>query len=60
MPAHVAAVDVDEGLLAQLDWVVPFGAGPVGVSHRGAEFLSPASKMFLEALRAVAHEAEKA
>lgn len=60
MPAHVATIDVEEGLLAQLDWAVPFGAGPVGVSHRGIEFLSPASTMFLDALRAVAHDAHSA
>ncbi|MBE1281759.1 MAG: LysR family transcriptional regulator [Rhodobacteraceae bacterium] len=54
MPAHVAALDIQNGLLAQIDWVTPFGAGPVGVSHRGASSLSPAGGTFLEALRAAA------
>ena len=36
MPARVAALDIERGLLVQLDWPVPFGAGPVGVSYRGA------------------------
>ena len=54
MPAHVASLDIDRGLLACLDWAVPFGAGPVGVSHRGESSLSPASSTFLDALRAAA------
>ncbi len=54
MPAHVASLDIDRGLLACLDWAVPFGAGPVGVSHRGENSLSPASSTFLDALRAAA------
>ena len=56
MPAHVAALDIQNGLLAALDWVAPFGAGPVGVSYRGSQSLSPASAAFLEALRAAAAE----
>lgn len=54
MPAHVAALDIESGLLCALDWTVPFGAGPVGVSHRGAQSLSPAGATFLAALRAAA------
>lgn len=54
MPAHVAALDIENGLLTQLDWVVPFGAGPVGVSYRGEQSLSPAGSSFLEALRTAA------
>ncbi|KGJ02336.1 transcriptional regulator, LysR family [Paracoccus halophilus] len=50
-PADVAALDIEAGLLARIDWTVPFGAGPVGVSHRGEESLSPASLAFLAALR---------
>jgi len=56
MPAHVAALDIQNGLLAALDWVAPFGAGPVGVSYRGSQSLSPASAAFLEVLRAAAEE----
>ena len=51
MPSHVASLDIEAGLLAQLAWAVPFGAGPVGVSHRGEQSLSPAGAAFLQALR---------
>jgi len=56
MPAHVAALDIANGLLAQVDWAVPFGAGPVGVSHRGEHSLSPAGAACLTALRQAAEE----
>ena len=51
MPEHVASYDIDNGLLAGLKWTVPFGKGPVGVSHRGTDTLSPAGSAFLLALR---------
>ncbi len=51
MPAHVASLDIEAGLLAQVEWSIPFGAGPVGVSHRGEPSMSPASAAFLTALR---------
>lgn len=54
MPAHVAELDIACGLLAQVNWTVPFGAGPVGVSHRGEDSLSPAGAAFLAALRQAA------
>ncbi|WGI23309.1 LysR substrate-binding domain-containing protein [Amylibacter sp. IMCC11727] len=54
MPEHVPSLDLENGLLTRIDWDVPFGAGSVGVSHRGAESLSPASAAFLEALRTAA------
>jgi len=60
MPAHVASLDIDNGLLSRIDWTVPFGAGPVGVSHRGEKSLSPAGSTFLKALRQAAHEILKA
>ncbi|MEQ8657639.1 MAG: LysR substrate-binding domain-containing protein [Hyphomicrobiales bacterium] len=56
MPAHVAALDIQGGLLAGIDWVAPFGAGPVGVSYRGKQSLSPAGGTFLGALRLAASE----
>ncbi|MCI5112300.1 MAG: LysR family transcriptional regulator [Marivita sp.] len=56
MPADVAALDVKAGLLAQIDWTVPFGAGPVGVSHRGEDSLSPAGMALLHHLRLTASE----
>ncbi len=54
MPAHVAAPDIDRGVLSQIDWEVPFGTGPVGASHRGEQSLSPAGAAFLQALRSAA------
>lgn len=60
MPAHVAALDIQGGLLAGIDWVAPFGAGPVGVSYRGKQSLSPAGSTFLDALRAAATEIGRA
>jgi DNA-binding transcriptional LysR family regulator len=56
MPAHVAALDIQGGLLTAIDWMAPFGAGPVGVSYRGKQSLSPAGSTFLDALRAAATE----
>lgn len=54
MPAHVATLDIESQLLAKVDWAVPFGAGPIGVSHRGEQGLSPAGAAFLAALRRAA------
>lgn len=54
MPEHVVSYDIENGLLARLDWVVPFGKGPVGVSYRGPDTLSPAGIEFLKALRQAA------
>ena len=51
MPEHVVAYDIANGLLAEVDWKVPFGKGPVGVSYRGPDSLSPAGAEFLDALR---------
>ena len=51
MPAQVASLDIERGLLAAVDWAVPFGAGPVGVSYRGTDSLSPAGAAMLLALR---------
>ncbi|MEM1262773.1 MAG: LysR substrate-binding domain-containing protein [Pseudomonadota bacterium] len=55
MPEHVVEHDIREGLLCVLDWVVPFGRGPVGISYRGVDSLSPAGMQFLSALRAAGH-----
>ncbi len=51
MPEHVVSDDIDNGLLVDLDWAVPFGKGPVGISYRGPDSLSPAAAEFLKALR---------
>lgn len=57
MPEHVPALDIEHRLLSRIDWDVPFGAGAVGVSHRGEASLSPACNAFLEALRQTASQA---
>ncbi len=54
MPEHVVAHDIEEGVLVELNWNVPFGNGPVGISYRGPDSLSPAGTEFLRALRGAA------
>lgn len=54
MPAAVALHDVAGGQLAALDWDVPFGRGPIGISYRGANDLSPAGHAFKAALHLAA------
>jgi len=54
MPDHVVSHDIENGDLAKIHWAVPFGKGPVGVSYRGPESLSPAGAAFLAALRLAA------
>lgn len=53
-PRAVAAHDVAMKVLAPLDYALPFGSGPLGVTHRGADRLSPAARLFLSALQDVA------
>ena len=54
MPAHVVSQDIDFGHLRQLNWTVPFGEGPIGVSYRSEENLSPAGRAFMEAVHQAA------
>ena len=54
MPEHVVCGDTEGRLLVKVDWDLPFGNGPVGISYRGADSLSPAGARFLRALRQVA------
>jgi len=54
MPHHVVSHDVRNGELAEIPWTVPFGKGPIGVSHRGPDSLSPAGSAFLASLRLAA------
>lgn len=56
---HVVADDIENGLLVEVDWTVPFGKGPVGVSHRGLDSLSPAGAEFVKALRHAAKAIKK-
>lgn len=50
MPAEVVTQDINDGHLSKLDWDVPFGQGPIGVSYRSDNSLSPASQAFKDAL----------
>ncbi|MCY4301698.1 MAG: LysR substrate-binding domain-containing protein [Aestuariivita sp.] len=50
MPEEVTTQDVGNGYLIQLDWTVPFGKGPIGVSLRAETALSPAAQAFQMAL----------
>lgn len=56
MPEEVTAQDVGNGHLARLDWTVPFGRGPIGISLRADDSLSPAARAFKAALHEVAAE----
>lgn len=51
MPAHGVANDLKAGILTALDIKLPFGAGPVGVSYRTGDHLSPAGYEMLKCLR---------
>ena len=53
MPAHVASGDIEAGLLVALNWNIPFGEGPIGVTYRQNGQLSPAAIAMLETLREV-------
>ena len=50
LPAQVAEADFASGALVRLDWQVPVGAGPVGVSFRQSGSLSPAARAFVAVL----------
>lgn len=54
MPAEVVSQDIANGYLAQLNWAVPFGQGPIGISLRADDDLSPAGRAFKAALHAAA------
>jgi len=60
MPAEVVAQDVAGGHLVCLDWTVPFGHGPIGVSVRANDDLSPAGRAFKTALHQAADGASYA
>ena len=55
MPEEVVASDIKHGQLVQLDWEVPFGRGPIGLSMRMDDELSPAGRVFRAALHEAAH-----
>ena len=54
VPAEVVAQDLENGYLSKLDWKVPFGHGPIGVSLRANDDLSPAGRAFKAALHQAA------
>lgn len=56
MPAEVATRDIENGQLVQLDWPVPFGQGPIGISSRAGDTLSPAARAFKSAMISVAEK----
>ncbi|AXI43326.1 LysR substrate-binding domain-containing protein [Sulfitobacter sp. SK011] len=56
MPAEVIAQDIENGHLSKLDWIVPFGQGPIGISYRSDTSLSPAGQAFMQALHRAARE----
>jgi len=53
LPGQVAAVEIAGGAFARLDWAVPVGTGPVGVSFRRSGGLSPAAQAFIRKLSEV-------
>ena len=56
LPADVVRQDLRNGYLRELNWKVPFGHGPVGISYRDKDSMSPAGRAFMGALhRAVEH-----
>ena len=54
MPAEVVAHDIANGHIRHLQWDVPFGQGPIGVSFRANDDLSPAGRAFKAALHQAA------
>ncbi|MEX0283783.1 MAG: LysR family transcriptional regulator [Paracoccaceae bacterium] len=54
LPAEVVSHDIQNGHLVQINWEVPFGHGPIGVSLRADDDLSPAGRAFKAALHAAA------
>ncbi|MCY3997551.1 MAG: LysR substrate-binding domain-containing protein [Rhodobacter sp.] len=54
MPAEVVAEDIRNGHLVKLDWTVPFGHRPIGLSLRADGELSPAGRAFKTALHVAA------
>ncbi len=56
MPAEVIAQDIENGYLSELDWIVPFGQGPIGISYRTDTGLSPAGHAFKQTLHRAAQQ----
>lgn len=56
MPAEVVQQDVENGYLTALDWNVPFGQSPIGLTYRSDNSLSPAGHAFKSALHRAARD----
>jgi molybdate transport repressor ModE-like protein len=56
MPAEVVRVDIENGILTELDWDVPFGQSPIGLTYRNDNSLSPAANAFKDALHIAAKQ----
>ncbi|WP_323035915.1 LysR substrate-binding domain-containing protein [Pararhodobacter sp.] len=54
MPAEVVQQDVENGYLTALDWEVPLGQSPIGLTYRRDNSLSPAGQAFKDALHRAA------
>jgi len=54
LPYHVVEHEIDQGLLATVSCPLNISNGPVGVSYRSLDLLSPAALQFLQELRRVA------
>ena len=50
MPAEVMTQDLANKYLSELNWIVPFGQGPIGISYHSNTGLSPAGNAFKHAL----------
>lgn len=59
LPGHVASTDIASGAFVQLDWQVPVGTGPVGVSFRRQGGLSPAARGFIRILSQIGAALER-
>ena len=56
MPAEVMTQDLANKYLSELNWIVPFGQGPIGISYHSNTGLSPAGNAFKHALHRAAHQ----
>ena len=54
VPAYVATLDIDAGLIKQVAWNVPAPISPVGITKRKHGKLPPPVEYFLQTLREVA------
>ena len=56
MPAEVMTQDLANKYLSELNWIVPFGQGPIGISYHSNTGLSPAGNAFKHALHRAAQQ----